>query len=268
MGGSSERRRILPLIALLAVGWGGAVYDENADGTRAYGEGSYEEALRHFLAAERERPEEGRLSFNVAAALFRLGRLEEALAAYRGAASDSTLTAESLYGAGNVLLQSGKPEEAAEMYKRSLRRDPTDEDVKHNLELALRMMEQQQEQQQQDQQQQDQQQQDQQQQDQQQQDQQQQDQQQQDQQQQDQQQQDQQQQDQQQQDQQQQDQQQQDQQQQDRRPNEGEQPPQDGEMTREQAHRILQALAEEEESRRRESMEKRVARPAPSGKDW
>ncbi|MDF1754063.1 MAG: VWA domain-containing protein [Verrucomicrobiales bacterium] len=168
-------------------------------------------------------------------------------------------------------------EASIKSYEDALALNADDEDASFNRDFVKKKLEelqqqqdqqqqdqQQQDQQQQDQQQQDQQQQDQQQQDQQQQDQQQQDQQQQDQQQQDQQQQDQQQQDQQQQDQQQQDQQQQDQQQQDQQPGEpqpqnpeemGEKTPQfseerraPGEMSREEAAQLLEALMSDERS--------------------
>ncbi len=94
------------------------------------------------------------------------------------------------YNQGNAQLMSGKIKDAIESYEKVLKENPDHKDAQHNLDVAKKMLEQQEKQKKQDQQQQDQQQQDQQQQDQQQQDQQQQDQQQQDQQQQDQQQQD------------------------------------------------------------------------------
>jgi Ca-activated chloride channel family protein len=57
-----------------------------------------------------------------------------------------------IYNRGNTLLEMGKPAEAAGSYLQALQYLPNDFDARHNLELALRMVEQQQQQQQQQQQ--------------------------------------------------------------------------------------------------------------------
>jgi len=260
MDGWSRLVRLAPLVGLLAVGWLDPVYDRSAEGIEAYGEENYGLSLGSFLEAQREKPDDPLLSFNVAAALSRLGRNEEAIGAYEAAAADPRLEPAALYGAANDCFRMGKLPEAAELYKRSLRADPSDEDAKHNLELVNKLLDQM-EQQQQDQQQQDQQQQDQQ-----------------------------------QQDQQQQDQQQnsgEGQQQEERQDGEQEPPEQEqqqdqsgssgdeeemksgeespgdpAEMSEEDVERILAAFAEEEENKRQESLQKRRARAAGSAEDW
>jgi Ca-activated chloride channel family protein len=54
----------------------------------------------------------------------------------------------SYYNLGNSMFRAGDMRSAVEAYKKSLLIDPDDEDAKHNLEYALRMIEEQQQQQQ------------------------------------------------------------------------------------------------------------------------
>ncbi|MFH1681951.1 MAG: tetratricopeptide repeat protein [Candidatus Eisenbacteria bacterium] len=245
----NRTKAVLPLAALLLVGWGDPVREETARGVKAYEERRFEEALASFLRAEREAPERPLLSFNVGAALYQTGRFDEALAAYHGSREAPETAAASLYGAGNALFRTGRLAEAAELYKQALRRDPRDEDAKHNLELVQKKLEEMESQQQQQSGEDD----------------------------------------------------------QDRRenrekqerseqeedresppeeekqpnpsreneeppppdePEQGETPPSPGEMSREEAERILDALAEEEENLRRESIERRRTKRKASAKDW
>jgi Ca-activated chloride channel family protein len=242
--GWSRLARIAPLLGLVAAGWLDPIHDRSAEGIEAYTEEKYGLSLGSFLEAQRERPDDPLLSFNVASALSRLGRHEEAIAAYEAAAADPQLEAEALYGAANSLFQMGKLPEAAELYKRSLRIDPNDEDAKHNLERVnelLEQMEQQQQEQQQQQQQEEQQGQQQEEQS----------------------------------EEQEQEEQQQSQQQPDSSGSEGEEmksgeerPSKQAEMSEEDVERILAAFAEEEENKRQESLRKRRARPTGAREDW
>jgi Ca-activated chloride channel family protein len=249
-------------------------------GRQKYEAGDFAGALAEFEKASVESPQDPVVGLALGEALFHLERHDEAAAEFSrvlGLTDDPDLRAEAFYNSGTARLAAGDPAQAAELLRSSLALEPGQEDALFNLEVALRLLAQ--NQQQQDQQQQDQQQQDQQQQDQQQQDQQQQDQQQQDQQQQDQEQQDQEQQDQEQQDQEQQDQEQQDQEQEQdqEQPQEQDQPGEAGnepettdtqELTHEQALQILQALDRDEEELKR-SVQKRLKGGRPrSGKKW
>ena len=103
---------------LLFAGWGDPIPEKTAKGAEAYEKKQYEEALAHFLEAERARPELPVLPFNVGAALYQLDRHEDALDAYGivSSAEDPELAVASIYGGGNCLFKMGKIEEAAEMY--------------------------------------------------------------------------------------------------------------------------------------------------------
>ena len=178
-----------------------------AEGNDLYAAGKYEEAASKYGEGLIDAPASPLLQYNLATALYRQGKYEDALAALAKveASGDPSWTGRAAYDAGNAHYQLGAASESADPqatiksweealvdYKRAMVADPVDTDAKFNHELVTRKLaelrkkledekkkqeeeQQKKEQQQQDQQQPDQQQQDQQQQDQQQQDQQQQD---------------------------------------------------------------------------------------------
>ncbi len=110
------------------------------EGLRAYDRGDFEAALKSFEAAEKELPNNATVELNRGNALFRLGRMDEAQAAYQRAAQldQGQLQARDEYNLGTTLAQMGKREEAIRALRRSLLKDPTDEQARHNLEVLLR----------------------------------------------------------------------------------------------------------------------------------
>ena len=143
--------------AVRASAWdrpGGAAARQGHD---LYLAGDYEGALRAFETARSEAPDDPRLSLAVGEALSRLGRHEEAEREFARALSQSAdpdLRAESLYNSGTNALSAGDAQRAVEQLRRSLDLDPAQRDALHNLELAVRSLEQPPPEQQQDQQQQ------------------------------------------------------------------------------------------------------------------
>jgi tetratricopeptide (TPR) repeat protein len=260
-------------------GFGDTPESRNRRGNRLYRQEQYDDALTEYRSAQVLAPELLELSFNAGNALYRKGVVSDAIREYAKAAGspDSLLAADAAYNAGTASLNAGDLPTAIDLLKTSLKLDPADADAKHNLELARRLLEEQQ--QQQDQQEQDQQQQDQQQQDQEQQDQEQQDQEQEQQDQQDQQEQDQQEQDQEQQDQEQDQQQEQGQDQEQETPQQdqqqAQQDQQQGEgqqdelaMSPEEAARLLDAIDEAEGELQAELRAAKARKRAKVDKDW
>jgi tetratricopeptide (TPR) repeat protein len=116
-------------------------------GERLYHQARYPEAydvFRHGLA----RDSSARLAFDAGAALYRLERYDEAVAAFRRAARTPELRQRSLYNLGNALVRTaeerpGEPApllDAVAAYEDALYLFPGDAEARWNLEIALRRL--------------------------------------------------------------------------------------------------------------------------------
>ena len=125
---------------------------KNKAGNRLYAQGKYLDAEKAYLEAQAEMPGRPELSYNLGNSLIRQKKYDQALQALRQAtgAGDKDLQAKGWYNAGNALFEAGDFSNAAEAYIQALRRQPSDGDAKHNLELALKKKEEQQQGQRQD----------------------------------------------------------------------------------------------------------------------
>jgi Ca-activated chloride channel family protein len=223
-----------------------AVPDEAREGTDLYRDSAFAAAADAFRQATIAAPEDPRWRYDLGLSEAQGQDYENALNNLQSTAglADSSLAGAALYNAGNVHLAMGNNAEAAKAYRETLLRNPDDTEAKHNLELALRRLEQQQQEEQQEQdskdgeeEKQDQE------------------------------------------EQQKSDEKQDQEQNQDQQDSENQeqnedpqdqpesQPQSDSTLTREQAERILRALAEEE-AKLRDKARKIQAMPAPAGKDW
>jgi Ca-activated chloride channel family protein len=116
-------------------------------GERLYHEARYPEAYDVFRRGL-ERDSSARLAFDAGAALYRLERYDEAVAAFRQAARMPELRQPSLYNLGNALVRAAeeRPGEPAPLldavgaYEEALRLAPTDAGARWNLEVALRRL--------------------------------------------------------------------------------------------------------------------------------
>lgn len=144
--------RVLPvlLLALLAAACSpqqgdGAAARFLRTGNEAFAKQAFEEALQEYRAAQAEAPERAEPYYNAANALYRQGKYAEALreiqkAVALAAGTDSELAPDGFYNAGNSAFQTENWLGAAESYKQALLRNPADQDAKHNLELALQKL--------------------------------------------------------------------------------------------------------------------------------
>ncbi len=129
--------------------------DEAMAGREHYLSGDFEQALDKFEEALIQAPEDPLISLALGETLFQLERFEEAGVEFERAldlAEDSTLKAEALYNRGTSRLAAGETALAIEDLLSSLQWDQDQPDARHNLEIGLRRLEQEQEQEQQDQQ--------------------------------------------------------------------------------------------------------------------
>ena len=123
---------------------------ETREGNRLYEEGRFAEAHEKYLEALLEAPDSPIIRFNDGNALYRGEDYESALESFRAAveSGDPELAAAAWYNLGNTLYRQGALPESLEAFKQALRADPADADAKHNLERVLEQMQEQEQQQQ------------------------------------------------------------------------------------------------------------------------
>lgn len=125
------------------------VHADIRKGNSYYDKGEHDRALERYRSAGQRDSASAVPRFNAGDALYKLGKYQEGAQEFLKAASSSTdsVSALSYYNLGNAAFKSGDPRAAAEAYKRSLLIRPNDEDAKYNLEYAMRVLKQEQQQQ-------------------------------------------------------------------------------------------------------------------------
>jgi tetratricopeptide (TPR) repeat protein len=119
------------------------------DGNQAYEKGNYPDAEVGYRKALEKDPKSRVGQFNLGNAQYKQQRFEDAMREYTNSAlvsKDSRDRAAAYYNLGNTLYRSNKYPESIEAYKRSLKLNPTDEDTRYNLQMALERLKQQQQQ--------------------------------------------------------------------------------------------------------------------------
>lgn len=151
--------RFLSLLFLLVSMAPASPVSENRKGNKSYDKGKYAEAAGHYKNAEIEAPERKEISYNLANAYYREKNFEEALKSYDRARTSKNpeLRKKALFNRGNALYRAGsnpqdqgaqqKLEQAVQSYKEVLKLDPRDNAAKFNLQKTLELIQQQQQQQ-------------------------------------------------------------------------------------------------------------------------
>jgi len=118
---------------------------KNNEGNRLYEQKKFDDALKKYVDAQASRPGAPELHYNIGNVLFRKKEYDKAVEEYlrAQAAPDPVLSQAALFNRGNALMMQGHLEDAIQAYVQSLRARPDDTDAKRNLELALRLLEQQ-----------------------------------------------------------------------------------------------------------------------------
>ena len=135
---------------MVLVGWIGGWTRTMRAGHEAYSHGNYSAAEIAFQDATFQKPDSPLAHYNLGTALYRKGRFGEAVQAFReslarhGGKTENTLNlAHIYYNLGNAQFKTGDLKRAIDAYRHSLRLNPQDADAQHNLALALRRMQQQ-----------------------------------------------------------------------------------------------------------------------------
>lgn len=123
-------------------------------GNAKYKEGNFGEAEMTYREGQEAGADAFISGFNLGDALFKQERYEEAASAFQALPNlteDKEQKAAAFHNLGNAYLKAKKYPESVDAFKQSLRNNPKDLDTKYNLAYAKRMLQQEQEQQQQDQ---------------------------------------------------------------------------------------------------------------------
>ena len=143
-------RRALFLALLLALlPWMGAVGQHAVGyirkGNRAYKKQEYKAAELEYRKSLDSDSTSIKAQYNLAAALYKQERYDEAGKRYEGVAQEQGMGAQvgrdALYNAANALFKERKYDKSAELYKQLLRENPRDEEARYNLSEALRRLE-------------------------------------------------------------------------------------------------------------------------------
>ena len=134
----------------MLVGWIGGWSRAMKTGNEAYQYGNYSTAQVAFQEATLQKPDNPLAHYNLGAVLYKSGKFDEAAQAFREALArhdgktEKTLNpAHIYYNLGNAQFKTGDFRRAIEAYRHSLRLNPQDADAQHNLALALRLVQQQ-----------------------------------------------------------------------------------------------------------------------------
>ncbi len=109
------------------------------DGNKLYADSSYNESEIQYRKSLEKDQNYFKASFNLADAIYKQGRYEEASAlfsALKDNAPTETYLAKVYHNLGNSLFKQQKLEEAITAYKSALRITPNDEQTRHNLALS------------------------------------------------------------------------------------------------------------------------------------
>jgi Ca-activated chloride channel homolog len=118
---------------------------KNRQGNRLYSQSRYEEAEKAYLGAAVNSPGKPEILYNLGNSLIRQRKYDQGIQALRQSISrgDKEIKENSWYNTGNALFSMGDYKAAAESFIQALKLDPADKEAKHNLELALRKLKQQ-----------------------------------------------------------------------------------------------------------------------------
>jgi Ca-activated chloride channel family protein len=111
-----------------------------AEGNEWYRKQQFDKAAASYTQAAGAEPENQTAKFNLANAMHKQGKDEEAIQLYDEIATSSTnktIKAKASYNKGAVLSKQQKLEESIEAYKEALRNDPADKNARENLQKAL-----------------------------------------------------------------------------------------------------------------------------------
>ena len=119
------------------------------EGNKSYNEGKYANAEVDYRKARDEAKDPVVPDFNLGTALYKQKKYDKAAENFlsvAGKTDENRVKADAYYNLGNTFLEAKKIDEAIAAYKTALKYDPQDMDAKYNLLYALRLKQKQQQQ--------------------------------------------------------------------------------------------------------------------------
>ncbi len=120
------------LIIATPSSYGESLYSKIHKGETLYSEEKYDEALKEFLDAQVERPEDIQLKYNIGNTHFQMRNFQEAEESFWATANsgEPELEQNAFYNLGHCAYRQGKLEDAVNHYEKSLELNPEDEDAR------------------------------------------------------------------------------------------------------------------------------------------
>jgi len=115
-----------------------------------YRKGRFAEAEQAYARSDMDNPQDLRYRYNRGCAAYQSGDYQAAAAAFASVlrrSQDDDIRFNAAYNLGNTAYQQGDFQSAAKHYKQAISHDPSSEDARYNLELAIRALQKQKEQQ-------------------------------------------------------------------------------------------------------------------------
>jgi Ca-activated chloride channel homolog len=118
---------------------------KNKEGNSLFAQGKFEDAEKAYLEAQGKNPGKPEVIYNLGNSLIKQKKYDQGIQSLHQSMSngDKGVKESSWYNVGNALFSMGKFKDSAEAYVQALRLNPSDQDAKHNLELALLKLKQQ-----------------------------------------------------------------------------------------------------------------------------
>ena len=140
---------IVPVLLLAAAACGSSEARLNAEGNVAFAENDLQDSIRSYKRAQVESPDLAEPYYNAANAFYKQEAYDSAQSQMEQAlrTAGEPLAESGFFNVGNSHFQAERYDQAIEAYKEALRLNPGAPDAKHNLELALEKLQEQQQQQ-------------------------------------------------------------------------------------------------------------------------
>ncbi len=114
------------------------------EGIDAYNQGDYNKALKLFIDAQLDHPDNPDILYNIGNAYYQTGDFESAAKSYREAikSQNKQLQEKAYYNLGNADFRKNRYDEAVKNYEEALKLNPDDSQANQNLEFVKKVIEQ------------------------------------------------------------------------------------------------------------------------------